>query len=119
MAANDEDVWANGMKPDGGSLTWSPWIIKRGAEELALMVETVASRLDFGRDPLLVTVTGGLSQAGPAYREPLDAAIRRHVPAGQLVEPALSPVIGAALLALDAIGIPAWPDLVADLRRQG
>lgn len=93
-------------------------IIKRGADELSLMVATVARRLEFGLDPVMVTVTGGLATAGAAYVAPLQAAIRRRLPAVELVEPALPPVLGAALLALEDIGIPASPPLVAQLRAQ-
>jgi hypothetical protein len=82
------------------------------------MVATVARRLEFGLDPVMVTVSGGLATAGAAYVAPLQAAIRRRLPAVELVEPALPPVLGAVLLALEDIGIPASPPLVAQLRAQ-
>jgi N-acetylglucosamine kinase-like BadF-type ATPase len=91
-------------------------IIEQGVDELALMVETVARRLDFWPGPVSVTVTGGLAHAGPAYRGPLYAAIRRRVPDSRLVEPILPPVLGAALLALEAIGVSPSPELIAKLR---
>ncbi|MCS7222234.1 MAG: BadF/BadG/BcrA/BcrD ATPase family protein [Anaerolineae bacterium] len=93
-------------------------IIERGVDELALMVETVARQLDFLPGPVSVTVTGGLARSGPAYWDPLCAAIRRRIPTSQVVEPILPPVLGAALLALEALGIGLSPELIARLRAQ-
>lgn len=91
-------------------------IIERGADELALMVETVARQLDFLPGPVSVTVTGGLARSGPVYWGPLCAAIQRRIPASQVVEPILPPVLGAALLALEAMGVELSPELIAGLR---
>ncbi len=91
-------------------------IIERGVDELALMVETVARRLDFLPGSVPVTVTGGLAYSGPMYKESLYAAIRQRIPTSHLVEPILPPVLGAALLALEAIEVHPSPELIAALR---
>ncbi len=92
-------------------------IIERGVDELALMVETVARKLSFWPGPVQVTITGGLAQAGPVYLNPLHAAIRRRVPAADIVDPILPPVLGAALLALETLGTSLTPEEIRALQR--
>ena len=94
-------------------------IIAQGVDELALMVKTVAEKLEFPPDKILVSVTGGVAHSGPIYKEPLYAAIRRRVPTVQIVEPKLSPVLGAALLALESLGIKPTINLIGLLQRGG
>jgi glucosamine kinase len=80
-------------------------IIARGVDELASMVKTVAEKLDFLPGKVLVSVTGSVAHSGPIYKEPLYAGIRRRMPPAQIVEPKLSSVLGAALLALESLGV--------------
>jgi N-acetylglucosamine kinase len=92
-------------------------IITRGVNELALMVKTVAEKLEFRLDKVLVSVTGGVAQTGPIYKEPLYAGIRRYVPTAQIVEPKLPPVLGAALLALESLGVKPTKGFIGLLQR--
>lgn len=78
-------------------------LIEAGVEELALAVQAVASKLDMS-DPE-VSPTGGLAAAGPVHREPFERAVRRRLPGARVVDPRLSPVHGAGLLALETLGI--------------
>jgi N-acetylglucosamine kinase-like BadF-type ATPase len=94
-------------------------IIARGVDELALMVKTVAAKLEFPADNVLVSVTGGVAHSGLIYKKPLYAAIRRCVPTAQIVEPKLSPALGAALLALESLGVKPTNNLVALLQQGG
>lgn len=80
-------------------------IVEHGVDELALMVETVARELAFDGRSVPVTAVGGLAQSGDAYKGWLYPAIRRRVPHADIHEPVLSPVLGAALLALDLRGV--------------
>ncbi|MFN8497111.1 MAG: BadF/BadG/BcrA/BcrD ATPase family protein [Anaerolineae bacterium] len=80
-------------------------IVEQGVDALALMVDTVARKLDFGGPSVPVTAVGGLAQSGPDFKMWLYAAIRRRAPHAEIVEPLLSPVLGAALLALELGGI--------------
>jgi len=67
-------------------------------------------------DPGLVVIGGGLSQAGPALADPLVAALSTALPWRQPPQIDVSRVgpgaglAGAALLALDAAGVPAAAD---------
>ena len=92
-------------------------IIARGVDELAFMVETVARKLEFLPGRVLVGVTGGVAHSGPTYEGPLYAAIRRRVPTAEIVEPKLAPVLGAALLALESLGVQPTPELIQRLQR--
>lgn len=98
-------------------------IIRRGVEELALLVETVARKLGWleptGTERVRVTVTGGLGQSGPVYREPLYEAIRRRVRGAKLIEPRLEPVGGAVMLAMDSLGESTDEGIVASLCKGG
>jgi N-acetylglucosamine kinase-like BadF-type ATPase len=94
-------------------------IIERGVDELALMVKTVIEKLEFPPDKVLVSVTGSVAHSGPIYKDPLYAAIRRRAPTAQIVEPKLSPVLGAALLAFELLGVQPTKNLVGLLQRGG
>jgi N-acetylglucosamine kinase-like BadF-type ATPase len=92
-------------------------IIEHGADELALMAETVARKLEFPPAAVKVTVTGSVARCDLACQRPLYAALRRRLPHCTIVEPQLQPVYGAALLALELSGTPVTPALVANMVR--
>ena len=92
-------------------------ILEEGARELSRMVATVGERLEFsGEFPL--TMTGGLVDRPGHYRDLICAEIRREVPGAAIVVPSFSPVIGAALLALEGAGIPPSGALLGKLKEQ-
>ena len=77
-------------------------LIERGTEHLGRAVEAVARRI--GLSAPLVVATGGLAQSELGWRLAFERAVLRRVPDATIVEPALSPVLGAALVALRAAG---------------
>ena len=89
-----------------------------GAEELARMARTVAVRIGFGDTEFPLTMTGGLVDRPGYYKEKIESAIRGSLPRARIVPPSLPPVIGAALLALDAAGVPRTRRLIAALQEQ-
>jgi N-acetylglucosamine kinase-like BadF-type ATPase len=93
-------------------------IIERGADELALMVATVAEKLGFGRsgDAIPVAIVGGLANAGEVFTAPVRTAIGRRCRGCRIVEAALPPALGAALLALEILGITADASVIRRLR---
>ncbi len=78
-------------------------ILRKGADELAMMVASVASKLEKLRtlSQIPVVVTGGLTNAGEVFLEPLAKALSRRLPQAYLKEPLMPPVLGAALLAIE------------------
>ena len=83
-------------------------IIDRLAAELVTMVGAIARRLRLTRSSFDVVLGGGVLAAGhPLLYEPLTAGILRVAPEARLVMLAAAPVAGAALLALDELGIAA------------
>lgn len=78
-------------------------ILQRGAEEVALCVSTTARRLQLELGPCEVCLVGGLIQAGPIVTDGLHRAIQRRLPSAAVREAALPPVLGAGLLALQAV----------------
>ena len=79
-------------------------IVQNGQNGLAHLIEIAAQRLGFQPNDVLVTVCGGVAHSGDYFKQGLYDAIRAHVPGAQIKEPALSPVIGAALLAIQLLG---------------
>ena len=79
-------------------------IIERGCSELALMVATVTQRLQLGADVLVVPV-GSLGTVNLYYRKALEKAITRLLPQARIRQAVAPAVIGAAILALEQIGI--------------
>ncbi len=92
-------------------------IIEEGACELATMVGAVATKVEeFKTLPRVpVVVTGGLTDAGAAFMEPLLQALERQAPTTQVQAAILSPVLGAALLAMELLGQPRSAGVVARL----
>jgi N-acetylglucosamine kinase-like BadF-type ATPase len=79
-------------------------IVQDGQNELAGLVEVAARRLNFSPSTLAVTTVGGLAQSGSYFKHGLYGAIRSRVPGVQIQEPVLSPLLGAALLAIQLLG---------------
>ncbi|MEX2116725.1 MAG: hypothetical protein WEB37_07555, partial [Bacteroidota bacterium] len=75
----------------------------RGAEELSLMVATVAKKLEFAPDVPLVIV-GGVAEESVFYRTKIESAILHRVPECRIQQTVLPPVLGAVLLALEQSG---------------
>ena len=93
-------------------------ILEEGAGEIARMVETVAVRLEFTDTEFPVTMTGGLVDRPGYYRSMIHDQIRKILPGARIVEPSLPPVVGAALLALEAAGISAGEPILRKLREE-
>jgi glucosamine kinase len=90
-------------------------IVARGADELARMVEAVMLRLAWdGTAPVILS--GGLT-TDTYYHESIRRALERRAPAAELTQPALPPVFGATLLAMELAETPAGDDTIAELKR--
>ena len=96
------EVIAAGTEGDAVALN----ILATGARELARMVETVARALGFTSRPFPVTMVGGLVDHPGFYRRMVIEALHDLLRHAVIVEPALPPVAGAILLALEAAGVP-------------
>lgn len=91
-------------------------ILGRGAALLAEMVEAAYRMLPTGPAPQVV-ITGGLGTARTIYRERIVGAIHQLLPAAEVMEPMLAPVIGGALLAMEMAGHSPQACLVERLKR--
>ena len=79
-------------------------IIDRLADELVAMAGALIRRLRLTRTDVEVVLTGGIFKAtDPGFYARLEAGIRVTAPNAQLVRLTAPPVLGAALLALDAV----------------
>jgi N-acetylglucosamine kinase-like BadF-type ATPase len=92
-------------------------IVARLADEVAALVRVALARLDLAREAVEVLLGGGLFQSGDG-RLVTDVAARVHEVAPTAVVRAASspPIVGAALLALDALAAPA--EAAERLRRE-
>ena len=91
-------------------------IVAGSAADFATDVAAVIGRLDWERDPVLVSTLGGVFRAGAVYRDPFLASLRSQTAREvHLAEPVLSGLGGAALLALREGGIEATPEIIAAL----
>jgi N-acetylglucosamine kinase-like BadF-type ATPase len=82
-------------------------IVERLAGEIVAMARVALERLELTGHPAEVLLGGGLLQSGNG---PLSAAVeaelRRVAPNASVTMPSSPPIVGAALLGLDAIGAP-------------
>jgi N-acetylglucosamine kinase-like BadF-type ATPase len=83
-------------------------IVERLAGEIVAMARVALERLELTGQPAEVLLGGGLLQSGNG---PLSAAVeaelQRVAPNASVTMPSSPPIVGAALLGLDAIGAPA------------
>jgi N-acetylglucosamine kinase-like BadF-type ATPase len=75
------------------------------ADEIVAFVRAAVARLDLGDEPVEVVLGGGVFDTGDiGFHERVVAGIRAAAPKSQLVRLGAPPVLGAALIGLDAIG---------------
>lgn len=91
-------------------------LILAGMEQLALCVAAVARRLGWAEAPCELALVGGLFRAGETVITPLTAAVHARLPACRVTLPELPPAVGAALLALRALGVNLNDDCLGGLR---
>jgi N-acetylglucosamine kinase-like BadF-type ATPase len=78
------------------------------ADEVVAFVRAAVDRLDLKDDPVEVVLGGGIfDTTDTAFHQRVETGIRRTAPRAVLVRLDAPPVLGAALIGLDAIGAPA------------
>jgi len=78
-------------------------LLERGADLLAELVEANHRMLPTGPGPDVV-IAGGVGSAPTVYRSLLERSIRRRLEGVRICVPAMSPVAGAVLLAMEQAG---------------
>lgn len=92
-------------------------LLRQGACDLAQMVGAVADKLRFLGGSCELALVGGLFNAGDLVLSPLHIAIQNRLPDCRVSFPELSPASGAALLALENIGISLSRTQTVNLRQ--
>jgi N-acetylglucosamine kinase-like BadF-type ATPase len=95
-------------------------IIRQAAAELALMADATRRQLGFTSDePVAVSYSGGVfDHVGALLLDPFIESLRAHRSGYRVSEPALPPVIGAALYAAQRHGRPLSDAAIERLRAQ-
>ena len=94
-------------------------LIDRLADELATMAVAIARQLRVARRPVDVVLAGGVFRAtDPAFYRRLETGVRAVVPQATLVRLRDRPVLGAALLGLDELGVARGGAAERRLRRE-
>jgi N-acetylglucosamine kinase-like BadF-type ATPase len=92
-------------------------ILGRLASEIVAMARVALERLDLAGEPAEVLLGGGLLQTGNGrLSTAVEAELRRIAPEVLVTAPSSPPIVGAALLGLDAIG--AAPEVQQRLRQE-
>jgi N-acetylglucosamine kinase-like BadF-type ATPase len=83
-------------------------LVRRQAEEILAQHRVAADRLGLRRSPHALVLGGGVLRARhPQLHEPVVAGARAQAPQVEISVVTAAPVVGAALLALDALGAAA------------
>lgn len=90
--------------------------IREGMGELALCVGAVARELGMTTDRCELALVGGVFRNGELVIGPLRDAVQHHVPGCEPRLAELPPAQGAAILALQSLGVVMTPDMLAALR---
>lgn len=88
-------------------------VLAAGARALRELVAGAIRALNFPKGPEVVLL-GGCVRSGPPYQDMVEKEIRAACPGIRFVEPEGSPVVGAALNALQAGGIDPLPPIDAN-----
>jgi N-acetylglucosamine kinase-like BadF-type ATPase len=92
-------------------------IVDRLAEEVVTMIRVTLERLELTQEPVPVALGGGLMQSGdPRLIGAIKAGLAHEAPAATVQVTSSPPIVGAALLGLDALG--AGPDAQARVRTE-
>jgi N-acetylglucosamine kinase len=92
-------------------------ILQQAGYELGELVVAVASRLKMLDDAFSVFPVGGVFEMGRLVLDPLRRSLRRRAPRCVIRPPAFPPEVGAALLALEAVGVAPTPGVLQRLAR--
>lgn len=80
-------------------------VIDRQADEVGIMVRAAVRRLGIGGDEVDVVLGGGIFRnEDPAFHERVRAAILDAAPRARITRLSAPPILGAALIGLDALG---------------
>jgi hypothetical protein len=92
-------------------------IVERLAAEIVAMARVALERLDLDGEQAEVLLGGGLLQSGDGrLTEAIEEKLRRIAPHALVRQTASPPIVGAALLGLDALG--ASPEAQRRVRRE-
>lgn len=91
-------------------------ILKSAMADLVLMVTTVVEKLEIPKDAVRLGITGGVILNEPC-RSLFSQAMIAAIPGIEIVEPTLTPVVGAAIRALSLGGIEITPTVMENLRK--
>jgi N-acetylglucosamine kinase-like BadF-type ATPase len=80
-------------------------VVNWNANQLGLNVNTVIRQLHFEDKSFEIVLIGSIFNVGEAYIAPLRETIHKFAPKAQLIKLSVPPVIGAVLLAAEAIGL--------------
>ena len=89
-------------------------ILDQGAFLLAEMVAANHRMLPTGKNPDVV-ITGGLGTAQTLYRSKIVDAIQAQLPSAKIHHPRFAPAMGAAMLAIEQVGLSICPELIGRL----
>ncbi|HEY2981032.1 MAG TPA: BadF/BadG/BcrA/BcrD ATPase family protein [Anaerolineales bacterium] len=79
--------------------------------ELGEMANAVIHQLDFEELAFDVVLTGGMFKGGPLLIDPMRETIHRVAPKARLVRLTVPPVLGGALIGLEAGGVRVTPEI--------
>lgn len=93
-------------------------LLIRMAEEVALAANTFIRRCELEDTDVEVVLGGSVFKGkGPLLIDTIKAKVHAKYPRAQIIRPRYEPVVGAALLALDAAGIKVDQDVYAQLEK--
>src|SRR5579875_152760 len=92
-------------------------ILREAGRELALLAVTAICRLGMEKQEVTVGTIGGVFRAGRSILRPFRTAIKRRAPYACITSARLPAAVGAALIALEAIGVPPSEPLLHHLRQ--
>lgn len=90
-------------------------IMDEAAHEMALLAASVGRQLGFGSAPIPVVKAGGMFRLNGSFAEDIQRYLGAMMNEAVLVDPEMSPVQGAALLALSHAGL-AGPEVLERLK---
>lgn len=92
-------------------------VVKLG-QELALYATAAIRRFGMQAVAHDVVLSGSVFKGqGPLLVDTITQAVHAVAPQARIVRPRFEPVVGAVLLALDALGVPETPSIAANLQR--
>ena len=112
IASLSESVGFAALQGDSAAIR----ILREAGRELAAIVNAVVMRLELQNEPITIGTVGGVFRSGRLALRSFRESIKKIAPNSVIIGPRVPSAVGAALIALEGIGVKTDNNMIANLQ---